>query len=95
MQYPYTDDFNLPRQAQVVRYLKAATWTIVGIMVVGIAWLAATNRPDDPLPEAPSAESAGVTEHRYTLTDGRTLHCLHFPGPSQPVSCDWSRAFNR
>jgi multisubunit Na+/H+ antiporter MnhB subunit len=95
MQYPYTDDFDLPRQAQVVRYLKAAAWIAVGLMVVAIALLALTHRPAEPLPVAPSTESAGVTEHRYTLTDGRTLHCLHFPGPSQPVSCDWSRAFNR
>lgn len=78
--------------------MKSVAVTMLVVLSLLIAWLALhADRPPavDPYPPAQSTSQAGVTEQRLTLTDGRTLTCLSFPGPAPAVSCDWSRAYHR
>lgn len=79
------------------RHFRAVVLSVLAVLSVTILWFALTtpDTPSDPPPPAQSLDQAGVTEHRLTLPDGRVLLCLSFPGPSQPVSCDWSRAYAR
>ena len=70
----------------------------LAVLALVIIWLALTaDRTPSPPPAgrlAPvSTDHANVTEQRLTLTDGRTVLCLSFPGTGHQVSCDWTRAF--
>lgn len=76
------------------RHFRTLTLTGLAVLAVTIAWFAFTapDLPDLPDPQTtptPTARQAGVTEERITLTDGRTVTCLFFPGPEHAISCDW------
>ena len=80
------------------RTIAVSTIAIAALVALGllIAWLA-FDADQAPVPPPTgrlspvTADHANVTEQRLTLADGRTVLCLRFPGPDQPVSCDWTR----
>lgn len=92
----YTPPDHVPGQA---RHFRMTALIALGVLALLILWFAATARQADEYPNPPipaqSTQQANVAEHRLTLSDGRTLTCLTFPGPTPAVSCDWSRAYHR
>lgn len=73
------------------RHFRTLTLAACTVLAVTIAWFALT-APDLPDPQTtptPTAREVGVTEQRISLTDGRTVTCLFFPGPEHAISCDW------
>jgi hypothetical protein len=76
-------------------YVKQVTVTGLVVLFIIVAWFALTAEKPSPVDQrpVPTSEQQGISEQRITLSDGRVLMCLTFPGASASVSCDWSRAF--
>lgn len=88
-----TQHFDTPDPKKVLRNFALLT---IALLFLLITFLSFTAEPDTVAPSsqplnAVPASDLNATEKQISLSDGRTVTCLHFE-ITHEISCDWSHA---